>query len=53
MNRVVTLHTNGNGNEGNNLEAQVRVLDTRISVLQGEVSQLSRLVAYNLVKKES
>ena len=33
------------------LKAKVRVLDTRLSILQGEVSQLSRLVAYNLKKE--
>ena len=35
------------------LKARVRVLDTRLSILQGEFSQLSRMVAHNLVKKES
>lgn len=48
MNRIVTIHNSGH--DQNDLADRMRVLDTRISVLQGEVSQLSRLVAHNLKK---
>jgi len=47
MNRILCNH------EPDNLEAKVRVLDSRLTVLQGEVTQLARLVMHNFPKKEN
>jgi hypothetical protein len=49
-------HDNGNTEASQphgDCEAKIRFLDARLNSLQGELAQLSRLVANNLVRKES